>query len=159
MKKLVLFILILSACNQRKSLTGTFIYVGPDPNRSESQLVAEAKKEMKELAGQEGLYSEITFKGDKTVSIRTLDMDFAASYELDGDYVHVKAVDGNLIFRIEDDNTLIGEGFAAGVYKKGEKRKTNKPAITNKEPLQKKPANEPLKIELKLPAPSKEDSI
>ena len=65
-----------------------------------------------------GIYSTIEFKGKSTVVIKSLGMSFPTSYERDGDLIRVKSDVSNLLFTIKDSKTLVGEGFAEGVYKK-----------------------------------------
>lgn len=127
--KTVLTIYILSSCSSKKSLDGTYYYSGSLQTQPENQVVVQLKKEMKELTGQDGLYSAFIFKGEKTVMVKSMDMEFAASYSRDGDYIKITATDGELILKIINQNTLHGEGYASGVYtklKQGEKLPTVK---------------------------------
>ena len=67
-----------------------------------------------------GLYSTIEFKG-KTSCVVTdgiIGMPFATSYAKDGNIIRIKTDKSDLMFTIKDSETLIGEGFAKGVYKK-----------------------------------------
>lgn len=65
-----------------------------------------------------GVYSAVDFKGKSTVVIKSLGMSFPTSYERDGDLIRVKSDVSNLLFTVKDSKTLVGEGFAEGVYKK-----------------------------------------
>jgi hypothetical protein len=47
-----------------------------------------------------------------------MDMTFPTSYDLDGKLIRLKTDKSDLLFTIKDDKTLVGEGFAEGVYKK-----------------------------------------
>lgn len=86
------------------------------------------QKTIKKYANLQGVYvsdnyfyTELTFRGKKTVSIRgllTLGIPFATSYELDENYVKIRTEKCDLLLEIKDDKTLIGEGFAEGTYKK-----------------------------------------
>lgn len=108
---------------------GTYYYSGSLQTQPENQVVVQLKKEMKELTGQDGIYSAFIFKGEKTVMVKSMNIEFAASYIRDGDYIKITATDGELILRIKSQNTLHGEGFASGVYTKlkpGEKLPTVK---------------------------------
>jgi hypothetical protein len=62
-----------------------------------------------------GLYRTIEFKGASTVVILGF---FATSYVVDENYVRIKTDKSDLIFKIKDRNTLEGEGYAEGIYKK-----------------------------------------
>ena len=43
---------------------------------------------------------------------------YATGYTNDGDYVRITTDKGDLLFKIIDDETLCGEGWAKGTYKK-----------------------------------------
>jgi len=45
-------------------------------------------------------------------------MPFATSYEKDGNIIRIKTDKSDLMLTIQDNETLIGEGFAKGIYKK-----------------------------------------
>jgi hypothetical protein len=62
-----------------------------------------------------GLYKEIEIKGASTIVISGF---FATSYVVDENYIRVKTDKSDLLFKIKTDNTLVGEGYAAGIYKK-----------------------------------------
>ncbi|MBP8114446.1 MAG: hypothetical protein KAY50_03755 [Chitinophagaceae bacterium] len=78
----------------------------------------ENMKDILEISGERGIYSTLIFKGKNTVVIKSFQLEFATSYEMDGDYIKIKTESTDLLFKVKDNNTLIGEGFASGVYKK-----------------------------------------
>ena len=45
-------------------------------------------------------------------------MSFASGYELDEDVIRVKTDKSDLLFVIKDSQTLVGEGFAKGTFRK-----------------------------------------
>lgn len=61
------------------------------------------------------IYREIQFKGKSTCLVLGF---YGTSYEVDEDYIRIKTDKGDLIFKIIDSNTLEGEGWAAGTYRK-----------------------------------------
>ena len=65
-----------------------------------------------------GIYSAVEFKGKSTAVVKGMGMTFPTSYELDGKLIRLKTDKSDLLFTIKDDKTLVGEGFAEGVYKK-----------------------------------------
>ena len=65
-----------------------------------------------------GIYSSIDFKGKTTVVIKGMGMAFPSTYVQDGNLIRVKTDKTDLLFTIKDGNTLVGEGFAEGLYKK-----------------------------------------
>lgn len=65
-----------------------------------------------------GIYSSVEFKGKSTAAVKGMGMTFPTSYERDGQLVRLKTDKSDLLFTIKDDKTLVGEGFAEGVYKK-----------------------------------------
>jgi len=65
-----------------------------------------------------GIYSVIEFKGKSTAVVKGMGMTFPTSYERDGQLVRLKTDKSDLLFTVKDDKTLVGEGFAEGVYKK-----------------------------------------
>jgi hypothetical protein len=65
-----------------------------------------------------GVYSAVEFKGKSTAVVKAMGMTFPTSYERDGRLVRLKTDKSDLLFTIKDDKTLVGQGFAEGVYKK-----------------------------------------
>lgn len=65
-------------------------------------------------------YKKLIFRGKKTVTIidAIFGMSFTSSYELDENYVRIRTDKSDLLFEIKDAQTLIGEGFAKGTFKK-----------------------------------------
>ena len=65
-----------------------------------------------------GIYSAVEFKGKSTAVVKGMGMTFPTSYERDGQLIRLKTDKSDLLFTVKDDKTLVGEGFAEGVYKK-----------------------------------------
>ena len=87
-----------------------------------------SKKEYRHYAHLQGtyvskdcaFYRKLIFRGKKTVTIVDVifGMSFASGYELDEDIIRVKTDKSDLLFEIKDSQTLIGEGFAKGTFRK-----------------------------------------
>lgn len=69
-----------------------------------------------------GIYRSFDFKGESTVSVKDgfIGLDFAVGYIIDGNIIRITSNSGDLLLNIKDENTLIGEGFSTGIYKKSE---------------------------------------
>jgi len=65
-----------------------------------------------------GIYSAVEFKGKSTAVVKGMGMTFPTSYERDGQVIRLKTDKSDLLFTVKDDKTLVGDGFAEGVYKK-----------------------------------------
>ena len=67
-----------------------------------------------------GLYDQIEFVGNTSCTITTLGMKFPATYRIDNGYVYIHTHDGaDMLFKIQDSNTLVGESFFnESTYKK-----------------------------------------
>ena len=65
-----------------------------------------------------GIYSAVEFKGKSTAVVKSMGMTFPTSYERDGKLIRLKIDKNDLLFTAKDSKTLVGEGFAEGVYKK-----------------------------------------
>ena len=65
-------------------------------------------------------YRKLIFRGKKTVTIvdAFFGMSFTSSYELDENYVRISTDKSDLLFEIKDSQTLVGEGFSKGTFKK-----------------------------------------
>lgn len=65
-------------------------------------------------------YRKLKFKGKSTVVVvdAIFGNSYPTSYVLDGKYIRISSDQSDLLFEIVDNNTLIGEGFAEGVYRK-----------------------------------------
>lgn len=91
-------------------------------------LPASEKKKYKHYAHLKGtyvskdcaFYRKLIFRGKKTVTIVDAfwGMSFASGYELDEDVIRVKTDKSDLLFEIKDSQTLVGEGFAKGTFRK-----------------------------------------
>lgn len=64
------------------------------------------------------IYQSFEFKGESSVLVDGI---FAASFVTDKNYVRIKTDKSDLLLKIQDENTLIGEGFATGTYIKNYK--------------------------------------
>ena len=65
-----------------------------------------------------GIYSAVEFKGKSTAVVKSMGMTFPTSYDRDGKLIRLKTDKSDLLFIVKDSKTLVGEGFADGVYKK-----------------------------------------
>lgn len=65
-------------------------------------------------------YKKLIFKGKRTVTIvdAIFEFPYATSYELDENLVKIRTDQSDLLFEIQDSQTLIGEGFAKGIFVK-----------------------------------------
>ena len=65
-------------------------------------------------------YRKLVFRGKRTVTIvdAIFGFSFASSYELDENIIRIRTDKSDLLFEIKDSQTLIGEGFARGTFRK-----------------------------------------
>ena len=65
-------------------------------------------------------YRKLIFRGKKTVTIvdAFFGMSFTSSYEVDENYIRISTDKSDLLFEIKDSQTLVGEGFSKGTFKK-----------------------------------------
>jgi hypothetical protein len=65
-------------------------------------------------------YRKLIFRGKRTVTIVDAIFGFslASSYELDEINIRIRTDKSDLLFEIKDSQTLIGEGFARGTFRK-----------------------------------------
>ena len=68
-----------------------------------------------------GIFDQIEFVGNSSCIVTTLGMRIPATYHIDNGYVIVSSPNSaDLMFKIQDSNTLVGEGFFNEcVYRKG----------------------------------------
>ena len=62
------------------------------------------------------LYPILEFKGKSTVVIKTIMGPFASSYERDEEFIRVRTDKSDLLFEIATEDSIIGSGFAKGVW-------------------------------------------
>ena len=62
------------------------------------------------------LYPILEFKGKSTVEIKTIMGPFASSYERDEEFIRVRTDKSDLLFEIVSEDSIIGSGFAKGVW-------------------------------------------
>lgn len=122
---LIIFVIILAfltSCNQNeiKRLKNE-----NDSLKNELDSFKNVEKAKKELIGTYvnttgGLYSTLEIKGESSCVINDgiFGFPFATGYERDGNILRVRTDKSDLMFTIKDSETLIGEGFAEGIYKK-----------------------------------------
>lgn len=67
-----------------------------------------------------GLFDQIEFVGNSSCTITTMGMKFPATYRIDNGHVYIHTHDGaDMLFKIQDTNTLVGESFFnESIYKK-----------------------------------------
>jgi len=67
-----------------------------------------------------GIFDQIEFVGNSSCIVTTLGMRIPATYRIDNGYVIVSSSNSaDLMFKIQDANTLVGEGlFNDSIYKK-----------------------------------------
>ena len=65
-------------------------------------------------------YRKLIFRGKRTVTIvdAIFGFSFASSYEVDENIIRIRTDKSDLLFEIKDNQTLIGEGFARGTFRK-----------------------------------------
>ncbi len=62
------------------------------------------------------LYPILEFKGKSTIVVETIMGSFASSYERDEEFLRVKTDKSDLLFEIVSEDSIIGSGFAKGVW-------------------------------------------
>lgn len=80
------------------------------------------KSEIK-LAGKwtskdNSLYPVLEFKGKSTVIIKTVFGPFATSYERDEEFIRVQTDKSDLLFEVISEDSIVGSGFANGLWVK-----------------------------------------
>lgn len=93
-----------------------------------SQLSVSDKKKYKMYSRLQGtyvsndnpFYRKLVFKGKTTVVIidAIIGFSFPSSYVLDESFVRIRTDKSDLLLEIKDNNTLVGEGFVSGTFKK-----------------------------------------
>ena len=85
----------VSSCDSSRALSGT--YINTDTK---------------------ALYNSIEFKGATSCIITSgmVEGRFAAGYTRDGNLIRIASNDGDLLFTMKDQNTLVGDGLAKGTY-------------------------------------------
>jgi hypothetical protein len=61
---------------------------------------------------------EIDFKRNSTVELKMQQGSFVTNYIKDKDYIRVKGTGGDILFKLINNKTLIGEGIFEGQYHK-----------------------------------------
>ena len=62
--------------------------------------------------------TDLEFKGSSTVSIHMKAGQIFSNYTIDDDYVRIRGDKSDIVLKIKDENTLVGEGFTQGIYHK-----------------------------------------
>lgn len=81
------------------------------------------------VSEKSGLVDQIEFIGKNSCIVTYFGMKFPAAYRIDNGYIFVDATeDLNLLFRIQDSNTLVGESvWNNGIYRKGDSSSPQEP--------------------------------
>ena len=65
------------------------------------------------------IYSKFNFKDNNKVVVVVSDgVEFSATYEMENEKVRIKTEKIDIVLQMQDKNTLSGEGYAKGLYKK-----------------------------------------
>lgn len=74
----------------------------------------------KYLGTQDAEYQYLEFKPNKTVIIHDVNTDslISTSYDIEGDMIKFKQQENTIMLLIRDNNTLVGEGYTRGIFKK-----------------------------------------
>ena len=123
MKKSILFysLVLLFTCGCSKKSSKDFINFMHGDINTESILEKTPKDIQPEgtfVNQGKGWYKSLTFKGKRTVVIRDaiLGIDFPSEYDKDEEFLRVKTDKSDLLFEIISEDTIMGEGFAEGLY-------------------------------------------
>lgn len=66
------------------------------------------------------IYNKIEFKGESTVIVHSslfFAEAFTSSYVRDGEYIRIKTDQSDLLIKVVTQDSLVGEGYAKGIYK------------------------------------------
>ena len=77
------------------------------------------------------IYNSFSFKGQSTIVIESFGMEFVTSYVKDEDYLRIEAEPSHLLLKIQSKDTIVGEGFASGIYIKESLWKKSQAAKTS----------------------------
>lgn len=71
---------------------------------------------------KKALYSKLIFRGRRTVTVYDafFGFPFTSSYDLDENYIRIRTNTSDLLLEIQDSKTLVGDGWARGIYTKVE---------------------------------------
>ncbi len=110
----------LSVATLPNEITGEFICskIPDTKNTKKKNLQKSITDYAANMLGQDCVYQKFIFKGKSTVVIETMGMEFASTYFIDDSLIRIKTDKSDLILTIKNENTLIGEGFAEGLYRK-----------------------------------------
>lgn len=82
------------------------------------------------LISGKSFYDSFNFKGKSTVVIESFGMEFVTSYVKDENYLRIEAEPSHLLLKVQSKDTIIGEGFASGIYIKESLWKENQASQT-----------------------------
>jgi hypothetical protein len=93
-----------------------------------SKILPEEKQKLSQYANLQGayiskdnpFYRKLVFRGRSTVTVvdNIFGISFSSSYTLDEGLIRIRTDKSDLLLTIKDSNTLIGEGFAKGTFKR-----------------------------------------
>lgn len=70
------------------------------------------------ISKDNSLYHILEFKGKSTVVIKTMFGPFATSYERNEEFIRVQTDKSDLLFEIISEDSIVGSGFADGLWVK-----------------------------------------
>ena len=70
------------------------------------------------IMDQTCIFTQFEFVGSNTVKIGTESGEVVSSYVVDKDYVRIKGSGSDILLKVQDGNTLNGEGVVQGIYYK-----------------------------------------
>lgn len=113
---LTLSILLFNSCSQSGHEDAQTINDSTIEAQPEEISLGEININGKWASKDNPLYPFIEFKGKSTVLIKTIMGPFASSYERDEEFIRVRTDKSDLLFEIVNEDSIIGSGFANGLW-------------------------------------------
>lgn len=109
-------ILLFSSCTHSDNGDHNTVDSAPIEKEAEIEPSKEINLKGEWISKDNPLYPILEFKGKSTVVIKTMMGSFASSYERDEEFIRIKTDKSDLLFEVVNEDSIIGSGYAKGVW-------------------------------------------
>ena len=109
-------ILLFSSCAHSDNVDSQKINDSLNERAAEVIPIREININGRWVSKDNSLYPILEFKGKSTVVIKTFMGPFVSGYVRDEDFIRVRTDKSDLLFEIVTEDSIIGSGFAKGVW-------------------------------------------
>ncbi len=111
----VLFVLVVVVGCKSNTISGVYMC---DQSQKKADTTINHGSNVERFIDLTCTIEELDFKGNSTVELKMTNGPFVTSFVVDKEYIRIKGTGADILLKVKDDKTLIGEGTFVGEYHK-----------------------------------------